>query len=121
MGLFSFAESPQLQALLADVVPTRLRDVTFALYFTMAFGVGSLWAALYGLVIDGLGEAAGLPIVFVLMASSFLAAAIVMWPVRDDAAVGRDVASIAWVSSIVACGWLFSLRGGQHEAGRPGR
>ena len=88
MGLFSFAESPQLQALLADVVPTPLRDVTFALYFTLAFGVGSLWTAGYGAVIDGLGETSGLPVVFVLMALSFLAAAVVMWPVRDDAVVG---------------------------------
>jgi MFS family permease len=88
MGLFSFAESPQLQALLADVVPTPLRDVTFALYFTLAFGVGSLWTAGYGAVIDALGETSGLPVVFVLMALSFLAAAVVMWPVRDDAVVG---------------------------------
>ena len=87
MGLFSFAESPQLQALLADVVPTSLRDTTFALYFTLAFGVGSLWTALYGGVIDVIGETAGLPLVFVLMAASFVAAAIVMWPVRDDALV----------------------------------
>jgi MFS family permease len=87
MGLFSFAESPQLQALLADVAPTPLRDVTFALYFTLAFGVGSLWTALYGGVIEALGETSGLPIVFVLMAASFLAAAFVMWPVRDDAVV----------------------------------
>src|SRR5262245_34740747 len=83
MGLFSFAESPQLQALLADVVPTGVRDVTFALYFTLAFGVGSLWNIVYGLVISAAGEAAGLPVVFVLMAASFLAAAIVMWPVHD--------------------------------------
>jgi MFS family permease len=87
MGLFSFAESPQLQALLADVAPTPLRDVTFALYFTLAFGVGSLWTALYGTLIDAAGEATGLPLVFVLMAVSFLAAAVVMWPVRDDAVV----------------------------------
>jgi MFS family permease len=83
MGLFSFAESPQLQALLADVVPTGVRDVTFALYFTLAFGVGSMWNIVYGLVISTAGDAAGLPIVFVLMAASFLAAAIVMWPVHD--------------------------------------
>ena len=83
MGLFSFAESPQLQALLADVVPTGVRDVTFALYFTLAFGVGSLWNIVYGLVISGLGETAGLPVVFVLMAASFLVAAVVMWPVHD--------------------------------------
>jgi MFS family permease len=85
MGLFSFAESPQLQALLADVVPTGVRDVTFALYFTLAFGVGSLWNVVYGLVISTLGETAGLPIVFTLMAASFLAAAVVMWPVHDPA------------------------------------
>jgi MFS family permease len=85
MGLFSFAESPQLQALLADVVPTGVRDVTFALYFTLAFGVGSMWNILYGLVIAAMGEAAGLPIVFVLMAASFLAAAVLMWPVHDPA------------------------------------
>jgi MFS family permease len=83
MGLFSFAESPQLQALLADVAPTGIRDVTFALYFTLAFGVGSLWTALYGGVIQALGETAGLPIVFGMMAISFLLAAVVMWPVHD--------------------------------------
>jgi MFS family permease len=83
MGLFSFAESPQLQALLADVAPTGIRDVTFALYFTLAFGVGSLWTALYGAVIQALGESQGLPIVFGMMAISFLLAAAVMWPVRD--------------------------------------
>lgn len=83
MGLFSFAESPQLQALLADIAPAPIRDVTFAIYFTLAFGVGSLWVALYGAIIDVLGEAAGLPIVFGLMAASFVAAAVVMFPVRD--------------------------------------
>ena len=83
MGLFAFAESPQLQALLADVVPTGIRDVAFALYFTLAFGVGSLWVAVYGAIIEAAGEAAGLPIVFALMAGSFTAAAVIMWPVRD--------------------------------------
>jgi MFS family permease len=83
MGLFAFAESPQLQALLADVVPTGVRDVTFALYFTLAFGVGSLWNIVYGVVISALGETAGLPIVFVLMAASFLVAAAIMFPVKD--------------------------------------
>ena len=48
MGLFSFAESPQLQALLADVADPTIRDTSFALYFTLAFGVGSLWTWLYG-------------------------------------------------------------------------
>jgi len=82
MGLFSFAESPQLQALLADAVPTAVRDVAFALYFTLAFGVGSLWTALYGGVIQAMGNTAGLPVIFWAMAASFMAAAIVMWPVH---------------------------------------
>jgi MFS family permease len=82
MGLFSFAESPQLQALLADVAAAPIRDVSFALYFTLAFGVGALWVALYGAIIGAVGETAGLPVVFGLMAFSFVAAAVVMWPVR---------------------------------------
>ncbi|HEX3265679.1 MAG TPA: MFS transporter [Candidatus Limnocylindrales bacterium] len=93
MGLFSFAESPQLQALLADAVPTGIRDVAFALYFTLAFGVGSLWTALYGAIIDNLGEATGLPIVFGLMATAFLAAAVVMWPVKDPPRQARAALS----------------------------
>jgi MFS family permease len=83
MGLFSFAESPQLQALLADAAPAGIRDTAFAIYFTLAFGVGSLWTALYGGIIQATGEAAGLPIVFWAMAASFVAAAVVMLPVRD--------------------------------------
>ena len=82
MGLFSFAESPQLQALLADIAPPTIRDASFALYFTLAFGVGSLWTALYGVIIGIAGEPRGLPIVFVLMAGSFVAAALAVVPVR---------------------------------------
>ncbi len=89
MGLFSFAESPQLQALLADIVPTGVRDVAFALYFTLAFGIGSLWTAVYGAVIEAMGEAAGLPIVFGMMATSFLVAALIMFPVKDPPRVAR--------------------------------
>jgi MFS family permease len=83
MGLFSFAESPQLQALLADIAPTSIRDASFALYFTLAFGVGSLWTALYGAIIDWLGEPTGLPVVFGLMAISFVLAALAVVPIRE--------------------------------------
>lgn len=84
MGLFSFAESPQLQALLADIAPPATRDASYALYFTLAFGVGSLWTALYGVVIDTLGEATGVPVVFGLMAVAFVAAALATLPIRTD-------------------------------------
>ena len=83
MGLFSFAESPQLQALLADVADPQIRDTSFALYFTLAFGVGSLWTFVYGQITAVAGEAAGLPLVFVLMAVSFVLAALAVIPIRE--------------------------------------
>ena len=86
MGLFSFAESPQLQALLADLSPPATRDASYALYFTLAFGVGSLWTALYGTVIELLGEPTGVPVVFGLMAVSFILAAVATLPIRTERA-----------------------------------
>ena len=61
MGLFTFAESPQLQALLSDIAPPAIRDASYSLYFTLAFGVGSLWVAAYGFVIERLGAPTGVP------------------------------------------------------------
>jgi MFS family permease len=91
MGLFSFAESPQLQALLADIAQPSIRDASYALYFTLAFGVGSLWTLLYGVVIDLLGEATGVPVVFALMAVAFLLAALATLPIHTD---GRSVPAL---------------------------
>ncbi len=87
LSIFNFVESPQLQALLSDITPPALRDASFALYFTLAFGVGSLWIVLYGAVIEMLGEDVGLPVTFVIMAASFVAAALVVLPIR---LAGRD-------------------------------
>jgi MFS transporter, FSR family, fosmidomycin resistance protein len=89
MGLFSFAESPQLQALLADIAPPESRDASYALYFTLAFGVGSLWTAIYGVVIERFGETTGVPVVFGLMAASFLLAALATLPIRAERQGGR--------------------------------
>jgi len=50
----------------------------------VAFGIGSLWVAVYGVVIDLAGEAAGVPIVFGLMAVAFLLAALGTLPIRAD-------------------------------------
>jgi MFS transporter, FSR family, fosmidomycin resistance protein len=82
LSIFNFVESPQLQALLADIAPRNLRDASFAAYFTLAFGVGSLWIVLYGLVIEALGEAAGLPLTFMMMAGAYVAAALLVLPIR---------------------------------------
>jgi MFS family permease len=84
MGLFTFAESPQLQALLGDIAPPSTRDASYALYFAMAFGVGSLWTLVYGLVIDALGETQGVPVVFLLMAGTFVLAALGTVPIRAE-------------------------------------
>jgi MFS family permease len=90
MGLFTFAESPQLQALLADVATPAIRDASFSLYFTLAFGVGSSWTFLYGLLIDpnALGVERGLPWIFILMAVAFVAAALAVIPIREPATHG---------------------------------
>lgn len=84
MGVFTFAESPQLQALLADVAPPSVRDASFAAYFTLAFGIGSLWVAVYGAIVEWLGASAGLTVVFWVMAVSFVAAALAVLPVREQ-------------------------------------
>ncbi len=92
MGLFSFAESPQLQALLADIAPPSTRDASYALYFTMAFGIGSLWTAVYGVIIDVAGEAAGLPLVFLTMTATFLLAALFTLPIRAEERARQNAA-----------------------------
>ncbi len=92
MGLFSFAESPQLQALLADIARPSIRDASFAVYFTLAFGVGSLWVALYGAIIGAVGNATGLPIVFGLMALTFVLAALGTVPIRAEERADENAA-----------------------------
>ena len=84
LSAFGFVESPQLQSLLADIAPAHLRDVSFSLYFTLAFGVGSLWSAVFGFVIDAAGEAHGLPLTFWIMAASFVVAALACLPIRES-------------------------------------
>src|SRR5664280_932899 len=100
MGLFSFAESPQLQALLADIARPSIRDATFALYFTLAFGVGSLWVAIYGAIIGLAGNAVGLPIVFVLMAVTFVLAALGTVPIRAEQRAHENAAHEASLTEL---------------------
>jgi MFS transporter, FSR family, fosmidomycin resistance protein len=90
LSIFNFVESPQLQALLADIAPPRLRDAAFSTYFTLAFGVGSMWVLLYGGLIGALGDAAGLPLSFWLMAGAFVLAALVVLPVRINERIAEQ-------------------------------
>ncbi len=90
LSLFSFVESPQLQALLADVTPRHLRDAAFSTYFALAFGVGSFWGILYSVVVDAGGPGSGLGTVFWLMAGASIAAAIATLRIRiPDELPGR--------------------------------
>ncbi len=85
LSLFSFVESPQLQALLADVTPRHLRDAAFSTYFALAFGVGSMWGIVYGVVIDRAGQGdqgGGLTTVFWLMALASILAALATLKIR---------------------------------------
>lgn len=85
MGLTAYAESPLLQAYLSDHAPERLKDAAFGWYFTLAFGVGSLWATVLGGIIDRAGFAAS----FWVMAGSYLLAGAIVLTVpalpRGDA------------------------------------
>ncbi len=74
-----YAESPLLQAYLADTASPAMRDAAFGLYFSLAFGVGSIWSAILGWEIDRFGFGAA----FWTMALSFLAAGGLLLLIRD--------------------------------------
>ena len=79
-GTAVFSESPVLQAFLADRASGPIRDVAFSVYFTVAFGIGALWA----LVIGNVAASWGYPAAFVVMAGSYLGAALLVGLVRVD-------------------------------------
>jgi MFS family permease len=82
LSCFSFVESPQLQALLADITPPELRDAAYSTYFALAFGVGSLWLLAYGAIVEVAGQGAGLPLVFWAMTAASIVAALSVLPIR---------------------------------------
>jgi MFS family permease len=82
LSIFSFVESPQLQALLADISPPAIRDAAYSTYFALAFGVGSMWGLVYGGIIAATGEQQGLGMVFLVMAAATLGAALAVLPIR---------------------------------------
>jgi MFS family permease len=83
MSAVVFEESALLQALLAEVARPAIRDIAFAVYFTLMFGVGAIWSAVLGWVVGALGNETGFPVAFGLMAVSYLLAAVAVLPVRE--------------------------------------
>jgi MFS family permease len=74
VGLLAYTESPLLQALFSDLTDKGEARAAFGAFFAIAYGVGSLWTALIGWVID----AAGFGAAFAVMAGSFLVAGAVV-------------------------------------------
>jgi predicted MFS family arabinose efflux permease len=81
LSVFSFVESPQLQALLADITPSAIRDAAYSTYFALSFGVGSMWGLLYGALVT-LDPERGLTTIFWIMAGANVLAALAVLPIR---------------------------------------
>ncbi len=82
MGFAVYAESPLLQAYLADSARPELKDTAFGLYFALAFGVGSAWSGILGWVIDHFGFAAA----FWTMTASYIVAGLLLFFIRKEQA-----------------------------------
>ncbi len=78
MGFAVYAESPLLQAYLADEASPAIRDTAFSLYFALACGVGSAWSGILGWMIDHFGFGAA----FWTMAASYVAAGLLLLLIR---------------------------------------
>ncbi|HET9979659.1 MAG TPA: MFS transporter [Ktedonobacterales bacterium] len=81
LGLVVYCESPLLQAYLVDNSEPAQRDAAVGWYFTLAFGIGSLWDVILGSMIDRTGSF--IP-AFLLMAASYIAAAIILLFIPRD-------------------------------------
>ena len=74
MGFAVYAESPLLQAYLADSASPAMRDNAFGLYFALAFGVGSVWSGILGWMIDHFGFS----VAFFTMAGTYVVAGLLL-------------------------------------------
>ncbi len=80
MGCFVYSESPMLQSLTADATETVSQDTVFGLYFTFGFGSSALWALLIGYLVETFGFVPA----FYVMAASYTAAALWLFPLRPS-------------------------------------
>ncbi len=88
VGLLAYAESPLLQAVFSDLTGKAAARAAFGAFFAIAYGVGSLWTAVIGWVID----TGGFPAAFAVMAGSFvLAAAVIAVGVPGSPSPGRQL------------------------------
>ncbi len=79
LGLVVYSQSSQIQALLADVSTAGIRDMAYSAFFTISYLAGGVWSFALGLVIDKFGFTSA----FVLMAISYIAGIIALYPVAN--------------------------------------
>lgn len=78
-GMFSHSDSVILTTYMADVSTPEQRDLAFSIFFTVAFGVGSLWPTVLGYIADNHGLVA----TFAAMAVTYVAAGIALLPIQE--------------------------------------
>ena len=80
VGLTAFAESPLLPTFFADSIGAGSHRIGFGLYFTIAYGIGAIWVEIIGATVQYFG----FHVAFLVMGFSYLAAALVLLPTRDQ-------------------------------------
>lgn len=86
VGVFAYAESPLLQSLFSDAIEGANSRTAFGMYFAIAYGIGSLWLAGIGAIIDR----AGFQAAFFAMAASFVVAGAVVLLARPSPHADRS-------------------------------
>ncbi|NNN20268.1 MAG: MFS transporter [Acidimicrobiaceae bacterium] len=76
MGMLAYSESPLIQSLFSDSIGPNQARAAFGIFFAIAYGVGALWLALVGVIIDHYGFQPA----FYLMAASFIVSALMISP-----------------------------------------
>ena len=76
MGMLAYSESPLIQSMFSDSIGPSQARAAFGIFFAIAYGVGALWLALVGVIIDRYGFQPA----FYMMASSFVVAALMILP-----------------------------------------
>jgi MFS family permease len=84
VGLTAFAESPLLQSFFADSIGGGSHRIGFGLYFTIAYGIGALWAEIIGATVEHFG----FHVAFMVMGFSYLAAAAILLPSTNETSRG---------------------------------
>jgi len=75
IGIFSYSELSLRQTVFSDYLPEGLSRAGFGVFFTVSQSIGAIWIAVLGVTITDVGFVAA----FLVMAGTFLVAALVVW------------------------------------------